>query len=206
MVWTVVTASLLAVSGCHSASTASGPSASVGATPEPSSAANPSRSGGPGQPRMQVVTRGFDHPLNSTVPRAGQVLRSGQYFGAIKSIDIRSRTLTFDVEQWLSGAAANRAAVTAGEIQPGENVPNDFFVVNASHELRRLPIAHAVTVTVARCPGACAQYLGTLDGLADSFTHPRDFDLGSPYRGAQTIYWLTLQSGEVTRIDEQYTP
>jgi hypothetical protein len=204
--WLVPITAVLLASACQSAAEPSA-GASSSSTPQARQSSATHRPEPAERPvHMRLVAEG-QHPLNSRVPRAGTPLVSGQYFGQIRTIDLEHRRLTFDVQQWLSGEAANEAAAAAGEIEPGDGVPNDYYIRNVSKAVRTLRLASHVTVTVSRCQGACGQYLGSIRGLAQSFQdNVRNADLAAPYRGADSIYWITLRSGLVTRIDEQYTP
>ena len=112
----------------------------------------------------------------------------------------------FDPAQWLSGPAAVQAALADGFIHQGQALPNDYYLRPASGVVRPVPLAAHVAVTVARCPSSCGTYAGTLEGLAVALAHPDPHaDLAAPYRSAG-IYWVLVEVGRVTRIDEQYRP
>jgi hypothetical protein len=155
--------------------------------------------------RDSVTTSSRPNP--SPVPEGADPLLDLAYFGFIRSIDASTRTISFDVAQWLVGSAANAAAEEDGVIRPGEGMPNDYYVRNKSTVVRTLPVSADVVVTVL-CAGGCGQAAGTFEGLAASFapeSNPNP-NLGDTYRGPHSQYWVTVRSGSVVRLDEQYRP
>lgn len=143
----------------------------------------------------------------STVPSGNGPLADGDYYGFLSAVDVSAHTAKFDVAQWFTGDAANRAAQEDGEIKPGETVPNDYYVRNASTFVRTVPLADFVLVSRVDCNAGCGDRAGTLAGLAESFrtaTASTGFD--AAYRGKYTSYWLKVEHGKVVRIDEQYRP
>jgi hypothetical protein len=145
--------------------------------------------------------------LTSTTESADGVLADGRHFGYLTNANFRERLVTFDLAQWFAGEEANRAAAEDGLIEPGDNVPNDYHVRNTNTRLRRLPVASNPVVVIARtdCQPTCDP-AGTFEGLAGSFADMEPHDLYSAYRGPDTQYWLTVQQGVVTKIEEQYVP
>ncbi len=130
-------------------------------------------------------------------------------FGYIHSVDPPSSppTISFDRAQFLTGPAANEAAVEDGRIATSDTVPNDYYIRNESEDVEKLPIATAVRVTAVRCPTSCREGVaGDFDALAASFSQPGRRSLNDDYRGAQSQYWITVEDGVVVRIDEQYLP
>lgn len=101
--------------------------------------------------------------------------------------------------------AATDAGRADGAIAEDDVASNDYYVRDNSHRLRTVALADDVTVTVVRCPTGCAQYAGELEPLAASFGHEAN-SLDHPYHGNFLGYWLTVERGDVVRIDEQYTP
>lgn len=148
----------------------------------------------------------------SPVPEAGASLEpNGRYFGYIRAIDVSDDppTLDFDVAEFLTGGEADQAAGEAGEIAPGEEVPNDYFLRNRSSSVRTLPVREDVVVTRVQCPTFCEDHVpGEWAGLVESFQNPdpQGFTYADPYRGADSQYWITLENGAVAVIDEQYLP
>ena len=136
-------------------------------------------------------------------------LSDGRHFGYIRSVDATSRppTLRFDVAEWLTGERAERAAITDGAIEPGEGVSNDYYVRNARRDAVVLVVAERVRVTAVRCPNSCKDGIrGSFRGLARSFADSGPKTLADEYRGPHSQYWLMVDGGRVTAIDEQYVP
>jgi hypothetical protein len=160
--------------------------------------------------RLAIVTvallagcGGDDEPrdvLGTSTP----VVRS---FGYIEAIDQQAGTLRFDAAEFLSGAEGLRAAREDGAIGPEEALSNDYYVRNSDRSPETLVLADEVAVTRVQCNGGCREKLpGELNALAASF-HLREVpNLGDSYRGRHTQYWLTIEDGEVKRIDELYLP
>jgi hypothetical protein len=142
------------------------------------------------------------------MPKPGQVLADGEYFGFLNSVDLDRRTVQVNFAQWLSGHRASRAALADGYIDsPDESVPNDYYVHDDVEKFSALPLSPHVLVTVWECNKTCGQYEGTLEGLATSLaaTGHRYQPYGA-YQGRTGKYWLKLRFGQVVRIDEIFTP
>jgi hypothetical protein len=123
----------------------------------------------------------------------------------VRAVD--GSTLRVDVAEFLTGDEAERAAVAAGAIAEGEDVPNDYFVRNDDESTVAVPVADEVRVLHVQCKGACEEDVeGDFGGFAAAFGDEANRDLTDEYRGAASQYWLEIDSGEVTEIDEQYVP
>ena len=137
------------------------------------------------------------------------VLADGRYFGYIRALeaDADRAKISLDVAAWLTGEQAEKAAREDGAIAPGEPVSNDYYVRNAQRDVAVLEVADRVRVTAVRCPDSCRDGVrGDFAGLARSFDDPGPKTLADDYRGPQSQYWVTVQDGVVTAIDEQYVP
>ncbi len=69
--------------------------------------------------------------------------------GVIKEVwvDGGVRKIKIDYVDFLTGAAADAAAVAAGEIAPGEHVDNDYYVSNVNPKLRTFVVSNSVHIT-----------------------------------------------------------
>lgn len=92
--------------------------------------------------------------------------------------------LTFDLACYFVGAAAEAEAASRGD-----EVDNDYYVVNDSAQLRSAPVADHATATCV--------VLGAGVDQVDCMT--------AEVAGDWAV-WLRVQSGEVDRIVEQYAP
>ena len=129
-----------------------------------------------------------------------------------------------DYAQWLTGDAANQAALEDGAIGEGETVPNDYYIRNQNPQLRTLPVAPEVAInlptpafgSVINVTVTVGEWLGQFhdDGtpwdIESGDTRP---DLDEPhfgYFGAGDRgfgYWLTLDAaGNIVQITGQYRP
>lgn len=135
----------------------------------------------------------------------GGVPVDGRQFGYIRSVNIGRRTLGIDLAEFLTGDAADKAAADAGEIEAGEEVPNDYFIDNGQEEYVTIPLARNVTVRVVGDPPELVD--GELGPFAEAFAErPDEIDPDSRYRGVTSQYWVTVRNGQVTAIEEQYLP
>lgn len=75
-------------------------------------------------------------------------------YGHIRSLTRRGSRfeLRFDPAWWLSGATANRAAVEDKVIQPGETVPNDYYIRDETKRLLTYIVPTSARVTVITNP------------------------------------------------------
>jgi hypothetical protein len=130
----------------------------------------------------------------ATPPAGDPVLEDGRHPVFITALDSAARTVEFDLIQFLTGDEAVAAWDAAHPDQPG-GPPNDYFIVNENPRLRVLALANDVTVTVPSFEG------GGLHAQAIPFD-----DLPARLAGTTNPFWLTVENGTVTAIDEQYIP
>ena len=149
--------------------------------------------------------------MSQTPPPPGQTTTTtpptAERFGYIRSVSTAgpTATLAFDEAQFLTGKEAQKAAVEDGVVEPGEPVPNDYYVRNPDKETKTIPIASDAKITARRCPLCRNGKPGELDPFLASFMKGRQ-TYAEPYRGKYALYWLTIDEGRVVGIDEQYVP
>lgn len=138
-------------------------------------------------------------------PEPTSALADGRYFGYIRWMGEPS--IAFDRAQFFMGEEANEAAAADHAIEYGETVENDYYIRNRDRRVVVLAVAADVRVTAVRCPASCKDGVpGDYDGLVASFSTPGEKSLMDDYRGAKGHYWVTIDHGRVTAIDEQYLP
>jgi hypothetical protein len=117
-------------------------------------------------------------------------LEDGRHFGYWDSFDIGDTVAfgEFDLAYFLSGAEAEAVAA-----ERGDTVENDYYIVNDNPKLRTL-IAHGDTeVTVLADQG----------GPDTVSTNVADFAVD---RHTGSGFWVTIEDGIVTAIEEQFVP
>ena len=138
-------------------------------------------------------------------PFPGTSLEDGPHFGYVRSVDADARTIEFDLANFLSGEEADRAyQKVTGDTGP---VPNDHFVVNDNPMLRTLTLAPDVRLRLLDWNHCCETFFdGDLSLFAQAIEQQADVtDGGLIYRG-QSQWWITIENGFVTEIEEQYSP
>jgi hypothetical protein len=123
----------------------------------------------------------------------------------VRSVDVDGGAIEFDLAYFLSGEEANQAYQEAtGESGP---VPNDHFVVNDNPMLRTLSLAPDARLRLLDWNNCCDTFFdGELALFAEAIGEQADVtDGGLIYRG-QSQWWITVENGVVTEIEEQYSP
>ena len=143
----------------------------------------------------------------TTTGMTTQSQAAGEQFGYIRSVSTAgpAATLAFDEAEFLTGEEAQRAAEEDGVVPPGEPVPNDYYIRNPDKTTQTLPIATDAKITARRCPLCRKGKPGDLEDFLASFMKTGQ-TYADPYRGAESLYWLTIEDGTVVAIDEQYVP
>lgn len=147
---------------------------------------------------------------------------TGIHFGYITDLATRGSgyDLTIDYAYFLGGMEANLAAEAAGEIAPGEGVPNDYYIVNENPLLRTFALASEIQVllqgyrdnieVIATDPALWMELIEEVV-RCDAAGWPEDCaDLGGDdwrwFGGGYLPYWIQVDGDTVVRIEEQYLP
>lgn len=133
------------------------------------------------------------------------LLDDGRHFGYVRSVDVEGRTISFDLAYFLSGEEANQAYQEAtGDTGP---VPNDHFVVNDNPLLRTLPLAPDTRLRLLDWNNCCDTFFdGELALFAEAIREQADVADGDLIYRGQSQWWITIENGVVTEIEEQYSP
>ncbi len=161
------------------------PGRSVGSTPTPSD--EPSES-----------TEPSEGPQPS--PAASPIIEDGHHFVYVEDgarLEDGSTTVTFDLAYFYRG---DRAAQEAAE--RGDEVVNDYYIVNDNPKLRTLPLAADVKVAYIPADLCCELQPGNVDAWLEAVleTNPTD------YAGTDVPWWFTVRGGEIVRIEQPYLP
>ncbi len=150
-----------------------------------------------------------DTPSPSPSPIAtgepgGDTLPDGRYF--VQLTDIQGGEegpllLQYDLAYFLTGEEANQAAEDRGLETP---VPNDYFIVNDNPKLRLTPLEGVYSVKyIPEGSGLSspvkaheAQFLGWMGETVQTDFPPKD----------TSWWWVTIENGSVTKIEQQYLP
>jgi hypothetical protein len=130
-------------------------------------------------------------------------LEDGRPASYLHGLDTNARTITIDVVQFLTGQAATEAYRHDHPDDP-DGPPNDYYIVNANPRLRTLPVASHVEVQLVRLHEGGGTDLdpGTWEELPTYLdAYPTE-----DARLSWNPFWITVHSGEVTAIEEQYIP
>ncbi len=113
--------------------------------------------------------------------------------------------LRFDPALWLSGETATRAAVEDGVIEPGEFVPNDYYIRNESRRQLTYVVPRQARVTVVT--GAGTGPRSTRITVAELAAISRGGNpRGRKLFGRSLGYWARVVGDRVVRLDQQYQP
>jgi len=145
-----------------------------------------------------------DTATSSPTPEPAPVLEDGRHYVFIKTIKTGTdpKVIRFDLAAFLTGDEANEAAVEDGVIEPGDSVPNDYYVVNDNPMLRKLPLADDVKVLIVNWDSCCDSIVGELDEVAEAFKTGATEGLYRSISG----FWITVKGGIVTKLEEQFVP
>lgn len=112
--------------------------------------------------------------------------------------------LRFDPAFWLGGTTADRAAVEDGVIEPGEGVPNDYYVRDESSRLLTYVVpADARATVLTRGPRNTRVTVRELAEIVKG-RNPRGRTLFDPRNDLG--YWIRVTLDKVRSLDQQYRP
>lgn len=84
-------------------------------------------------------------------------LPDGKHFGFIRHFD--GSAVLFDPAEMLSGKEAVRAAREDGDLPPGEDLPEPFYIRNRDTKTVRIPISRSFMVTLVDNRNAASHHL-----------------------------------------------
>ena len=116
------------------------------------------------------------------------------------------RYISIDYAEMLTGQAANDAAIAAGFIEPGEDVPNDYWISNENPQKRTFEVSDSVAITTS------TRWVGGEDmGAACTWADFKSFWGMGPHPESEghlhsMPWWIERDGAVVVKIDEQYLP
>lgn len=132
-------------------------------------------------------------------------LDDGRYPVTVEAIDYSANKLTFDLIQFYTGNAADKAAREDGVIGAGEHIENDIYSRNDSKQLRTFDVEPGAPITVVWWhkdmdpKGVKVITLAQLYNVFHGSASWQQADAGEPY-------WITVSGGTITQMQGQYTP
>ena len=113
-----------------------------------------------------------------------------------------TRYISIDYAEMLTGQEAMDAAVEAGYIAPGEDLPNDYFIRNDNPQKREFKVAESAVITTATYGGGMEESVSW-----DVF---KSFWTEFPPEGAAHLnampWWIERDGDTAVKIAEQYLP
>lgn len=121
-------------------------------------------------------------------------------YGHIKSLARKSGRfeMRFDPAWWLTGVAAEGAAVEDGATSPGQGVPNDYYIVDEGHRLLTYVVATNAPVTIVTA--GAGHKKTTVSDLARLLSGKNPSGFG---------FWIRVGDrypNPVLSLDQQYQP
>ncbi len=115
------------------------------------------------------------------------------------------RYLSIDYAEMLTGDAAVAAAIEAGDLAPGEDLPNDYYIRNVNPQLREFTVSPSASITTATYLGG-----GPDDPQPVTWAEFKSFWDATPPAGAEHLHlmpwWIERDGHEIVSIAEQYLP
>jgi hypothetical protein len=141
-------------------------------------------------------------PTSSPEP-SGDELPDGRYF--VRLTDLQRGEdgpllIRYDLTYFYTDDEANQVAASRGDETP---VPNGVYIVNDNPKLRFAPLAQDFSVRYipegsgsTTVPAPQDRFLAWLGQTQQTDFPPKEY----------TYWWVTIEGGEVTTIEQQYLP
>lgn len=164
-------------------------------SPVPTTGTGPGAGAAPAQ-TSGTGTRTRSGPGTAAKPGAAAeaaALTDGRYPLYITAVSTARRQLTVNVIQFLTGAAADKAAK-----EDGAEVTDDYYIRDASPRLRTLPVVAGAPITVNNLESATT---GSNKDVRTSLARLGAYrDLGN------AVFRATVKGGRVIALSEIYVP
>lgn len=127
-------------------------------------------------------------------------LEDGRHFVYVESASRSANGTTrvrFDLAYFYQGQRAEQEAA-----ERGDEVVSGYYIVNDNPRLRTLPLADEVEVEYIPSSQCCELQAGDIDAWVEAVLETNPID----YRGTNVPWWLTVEGGRITRVEQQYLP
>jgi len=182
-------------------------SETVQTTTSTSAGTSPTAASEPTTTTASSSTTGSSNPTTTEALSSAETRLANGHIRAMGYIDKvwesgGTRHISIDYAEMLSGEEAKAAAVEAGEIAPGEDLPNDYFIRNTNPQKREFTVVASAPITTATFGGGMDQPV--------TWAQFKSFWSASPPEGGAHLHempwWIERVDGEVVNIAEQYLP
>lgn len=135
-------------------------------------------------------------PSATSAPTSTTIATTTKQSVFVLAVDPAKKTVTVDPMEFLTGSAATAAYHKANPKAPSGGPDNDYYIVNPTKDHVVMTLDPTVTVRVVQANGTTnnppvAVPLTTLVSYPSLSLHP---------------FWITVERGKVTAIDEQFVP
>lgn len=150
-----------------------------------------------------------DFAAPTTAPTtAPPALADGEWFGFVSAVgEGRTMIVSFDEAKMLTGEAARQAAVDAGVIGPGDDLPNDFFIASQSEMSVELAVSDGAEFFVLSGMDPGVELVTDIDGFESLFSGSYD---GPPVYGVVAGMPVAMQidvsGGQLIEAHAVYLP
>lgn len=129
----------------------------------------------------------------------------GRQFCYIREIKWEGSTpeIKVDYAQMLTGSAAAAAAAARGDESPP---PNDYYILNENTKLRSFPAQSSMSVKLTSTDGGASAPSGYTVGFGQFADMYAGMSGGASGVFRNVPYWITIDGGTITSIEEQYLP
>jgi hypothetical protein len=141
----------------------------------------------------------------ATSAPAAPVLADGRSAVYLTGLDTTKRTTTFDLIEFLTGAAAKTEWKKEHPDQP-DGPDNDYMIINNNKKLRTLPVDPKAKVVVLATLGGTDTKTVTFAALPAFLKKRNKVITATPPQISVLPFWLTVKHGIVTGFEEQFLP
>ena len=141
----------------------------------------------------------------SQAPSASPVLADGRSAVYLTTVDTGHRAITFDLIEFLTGDSAKQAWKKANPGSDEDGPDDDYFIVNDNPKLRTLPVAGTVTVSVLQNGGGSPDPMSITFAAFPAYLTKAKPDT-SDHQLSYNPFWITVQNGQIVKIEEQFVP
>ncbi len=125
---------------------------------------------------------------------------TGLHIAYVTSLNADDRKIVIDVAQFLIGDAAAKAY----KQDTGEQLDGDYYARNQNKQLRTFPLATNAKFRVNNLGGY--EPSDPNDGHVLSFGEFVALYNSKPDQSKHTLFWISLEGGLATHVEEQYVP